>query len=249
LRFAEERGRPCRELVQRITLEAPARVIDLGCGPGNSTAALAARFPEAALSGLDSSPAMIEAARKNAFPAHWSVGDIAGWAGRHGEPLDLIFSNAAFQWVLSHETLIPALMARVAEGGALAFQVPANKQAPAHEAARRLAASARWRGAFPKPAREWDVGPAELYYDLLAPRSARLDLWFTDYIQVMPDAAAIVEWYKGSGLRPYLDPLSEVDQAAFLTGYEALIADAYPERPDGKILFPFRRMFCVAYRD
>ena len=250
LRFAEARTRPCRELAARIALAGPQRIVDLGCGPGNSTEVLAERFPGAALSGIDSSPDMIAQARKSGAHAEWSVGDITGFAAESAPPFDLVFSNAAFQWVLSHETLIPSLMRRVAKGGALAFQVPANREAPPHEAARQLAASARWRAQFPKPAREWDVRPPEVYYDLLAPLSGRVDLWFTDYIQVMPDAAAIVEWYKGSGLRPYLDALpDEAAHADFLADYGALIAAAHPARPDGRVLFPFRRMFCVAYRD
>jgi trans-aconitate 2-methyltransferase len=247
LKFAAERTRPCRELAARID-GTPRRIADLGCGPGNSTSVLAARFPGAALSGIDSSPAMIEAARKSGLNAHWTIGDIAAWAGAAGAPVDLVFSNAAFQWVADHAALLPALMGRLTEGGALAFQVPANPDAPAHEAARRLAGSARWKTCFPMPVREWAVLAPEATYDILAPHAARIDLWLTDYIQVMESAAAIVEWYKGTGLRPYLDALPEDAQPAFLSDYEAAITAAYPARPDGKVLFPFRRLFCIAYR-
>jgi len=249
LQFAEARTRPCRELAERIGLKTPRTIIDLGCGPGNSTQVLAARFPGAALSGLDSSPDMIEAARKTGLRADWAVGDIMGWAAAADAPVDLVFSNAAFQWVLEHGRLLPALMSRVAPGGALGFQMPANPEAPAHEAARQLAAGPLWTVFFRSPVREWDTRPPEIYYDLLAPLAAGIDLWLTDYIQVMPDAAAIVEWYKGTGLRPYLDALpDETTRTAFLAEYQARIEAAYPARADGKVLFPFRRLFCVAYR-
>ncbi len=247
LQFAEERTRPCRELAARIQ-GTPRRIVDLGCGPGNSTAVLAERFAGAALSGVDSSPDMIGKARTRGVAASWAIGDIAEWAFAKGEPFDLVFSNAAFHWVPDHARLLPALMRRVAEGGVLAFQVPANPDAPAHEAARDLVASSRWRAHFEKPVREWAVLGSEAYYDILAPHAARIDLWLTDYTQVMPGAAAIVDWSRGTGLRPYLDALPEADQTAFLADYEALIAGAYPARPDGKVLFPFRRLFCVAYR-
>lgn len=248
LRFAEERTRPCRELAQRIALQAPRRVIDLGCGPGNSTAVLAERYPDAALSGVDSSPAMIETARKSALRADWTIGDITLWPTASPQRYDLIFANAAFQWVSDHDRLLPALMVRLEPGGALAFQMPANPEAPAHEAMRELTATARWRGAFAAPPREWSVLSAEAYYDLLAPHAARIDLWLTDYIQVMDGPDAIVAWYQGTGLRPYLDALpNEPARAGFLADYGALITVAYPSRPDGKVLFPFRRLFAIAY--
>lgn len=245
LRFAEARTRPCRELAARVQIEAPRRIVDLGCGPGNSTAVLAERCPGAALLGLDSSPEMIDAARRSTFAADWAVSDIADFAREGGEGFDLVFANAAFQWVSDHEGLLPRLMTRLVPGGALAFQVPADPKAPAHEAAREL-----WQTRAAPPVREWAILAPEAYYDILARHAARIDLWVTDYLQVMPDAAAIVDWYKGSGLRPYLDALP--DQAArdaFLADYRVLITKAYPGRPDGKVLFPFRRLFCVAYRD
>ena len=248
LRFEAERTRPCAELAQRIALE-PARVIDLGCGPGNSTGALAKRWPKATLTGLDASPAMIEAARKSMVRAEWISADIGAWARAPGEGFDLVFSNAALHWLADHQGLMPVLMRKVAQGGAFAFQVPMNVGAPAHVAARELAASLAWRAQFPVPVREWSVLAPEAYFDLLAPHAKRVDLWTTQYFQVMENVSAILEWYRGSGLRPYLDALPTAPlRARFEADYTALLAKAFPVRPSGQVLFPFERLFAIAYR-
>jgi len=250
LKFAAERTQPARDLVARIALDGPRRVVDLGCGPGNSTALLAARWPAADLVGLDSSMAMINQATHDHPEWRWVVGDIAEWAKEEADQFDLIFSNAAMQWVDDHETVYPALFRRVAPGGALAVQVPANLDAPAHTQMRELASTPAWASQLPHGGvREWYVHEPEFYYDLLAPHAARLDLWVTDYIHVMDGAAGIVEWYKGTGLRPFLDALpNDAERENFLADYTDRIAEAYPAQPDGRVLFPFRRFFLVAYR-
>jgi trans-aconitate 2-methyltransferase len=245
LRFADERTRPCRDLIGRIALEQPRRIVDLGCGPGNSTEALIQRWPEAEFTGLDSSPEMIAAARKAQPDRHWVQGDIATWTA--DEPVDLVFSNAALQWVSDHGWVYPRLIKQVALGGALAVQVPANIHAPAHQLMRELASSKVWQNHFPKRVREWFVHEPSFYYDSLAPQAKRIDLWTTEYQHVMESAKAIVEWYKGTGLRPFLDLLSPADQERFLVEYEALLKAAYPRRADGRVLFPFLRMFLIAY--
>lgn len=247
LKFARERTQPAIDLAARIGLSDPRRIIDLGCGPGNSTAVLARRWPSAALAGLDSSPAMIATARKDHPQVDWVVGDLATWTAP--EPFDLVFSNAALQWVPDHARLLPHLLAQAAPGGALAFQIPGNFDAPAHRLMRELGASSSWRDAFRSPVREWHAEPVEFYYDCLAPRAARVELWFTDYLHVLDGAAGIVEWYRGTGLRPWLEALPDnAAQARFQADYLAGIRAAYPARPDGRVLFPFRRLFVVAYR-
>jgi trans-aconitate 2-methyltransferase len=148
-----------------------------------------------------------------------------------------------------HETLIPHLMTHVGSGGALGFQVPANIDAPAHRLMRELGASPKWLPYFPRAVREWQVEGASAYYDFLAPISARVDLWYTDYLHVLPNAEAIVEWYRGTGLRPWLEALpDETTRADFLRDYLKEITDAFPPQANGRVLFPFRRLFVIAYR-
>ena len=248
LHFAEERTRPCRDLAAAVTLDAPRRVVDLGCGPGNSTAVLAARWPGAEITGLDSSEAMIAAARRDAPQRAWEVGDIAAW--RAEAPFDLVFSNAALQWVPDHEGLYPRLFGQVASGGALAVQVPNNIDAAAHRGIREVAGRREWLARFPPGAiREWHAHTPPFYYDLLAPLAARLDIWETEYLHVLPGAAAIVEWYKGSGLRPFLDALPiEAERERFLGDILQAFTAAFPAQRDGRVLLPFRRLFVIAYK-
>jgi trans-aconitate 2-methyltransferase len=250
LRFNDQRTRPCRELAARIAMAQAKRVIDLGCGPGNSTSVLAERWPGCQLTGLDSSPEMIAAAQK-AYPHQtWRIGDIADWADQDEESYDVVFSNAAFQWVDDHPAIFPKLLARVASGGALAIQMPANFDAPAHCMMRELAASQAWRHRLPSEGiREWHVHDLEVYYDILAPIASAVDFWQTEYIHVMENAAAIVEWYKGTGLRPFLDALAnDHERADFTAQYLDCIKRVYPVRKDGRVMFPFRRMFLIAYQ-
>ncbi len=247
LKFANERTQPSIDLAARIALDAPRRVIDLGCGPGNSTAVVARRWPAAALTGLDNSAAMLAAARKDFPQWSWLEGDLATW--RAGAPFDVVFSNAALQWVPAHSQVFPHLLAQVAPGGALAVQMPANFDAPPHRLMRELGGSAAWKGFFPTPPREWHSHPAEFYHDLLAPLAARVDLWVTDYIHVLAGVDGIVEWYRGTGLRPWLEALADdATRGRFLADYRAALTPYFVPRPDGRVLFPFRRLFLIACR-
>jgi len=247
LRFSSERTQPAIDLVARIGLAAPRRIVDLGCGPGNSTVVLARRWPAAALVGLDSSSSMIAAAQK-AYPAQtWLAADIATWTAP--APFDLVFSNAALQWVPDHARLIPQLFAQVAAGGAFAFQVPANFEAPPHRLMREVGASPAWRAHFQPPPREWHAHAPEFYYDLLAPLASRVELWTTDYVHILDGVDGIVGWYRGTGLRPWLDALpDDSTREHFLADYRSALAPYFPPQPDGKVLFPFKRLFVVAYR-
>lgn len=248
LRFAAERSRPCRDLLVRIEMPRVLRVVDLGSGPGNSTGLLLDRWPEAEITGVDNSVEMIAAARKERPAVRWMVEDIAQWAATTEGKFDVVFSNAALQWVDNHAELLPRLMARVELDGALAFQVPYNFDAAAHRLMREIAASSSWRKWFPEGAvREWHVHDVAFYYDVLAAHARNVDLWETEYIHVMPDAAAIVEWYKGSGMRPFLDAIhSAEDRERFTADYLERIREAFPKRADGRVLFPFRRLFAIA---
>ena len=247
LRFANERTQPAIDLAARVAIESPARVIDLGCGPGNSTAVAARRWPGAAITGLDSSAAMLTAAQKEFPHGNWITGDIATW--RADAPFDIVFSNAALQWVPAHKTHLPRLLEQVAPGGALALQMPANFDAPPHRLMRELAASPNWRTHFATPPREWHVHPPEFYFDVLAPRATRIELWTTDYFHILDSIDGIIEWYRGTGLRPWLDALpDEATRTRFIGAYRARLVPYFPSRADGRVLFPFRRLFVIAYR-
>lgn len=248
LRFADERTRPCRDLEARVDFAAPRRVIDLGCGPGNSTAVLAERWSDADLTGLDSSSEMLATAQRNAPAIRWIAGDIAEWAAGDDGQFDVVFSNAALQWVPDHALLYRRLMDRVARGGALAVQIPARSNSPAQRLIRDMAGSEAWRGRFTAPPADWHAEPPGFYYDVLAGRAERLELWETEYQHVLDGPEAIVDWYRGTGLRPFLNALaSEDDRTRFLAEYLDALRPCYPKQVDGRVLFPFRRLFLIAY--
>lgn len=237
LKFGEQRTRPCRDLAARLPLTTPRSIIDLGCGPGNSTQVLRDRFPDAALTGLDSSPEMIAAARARRPDIEWRTGDIARWA-QDGERYDLVFSNAALQWLGDHATLFPELLARVAAAGVLAIQMPARYGAVQDRILREMA---------PRPVQTWHVHEPAFYYDTLAPVAAGFDLWTTTYYHLMADVEGIVEWYKGTAMRPYLEALgSEDEQQRFIREYTDRLRPHFPAQPDGTVLFPFQRLFLIA---
>jgi len=244
-RFEDERTRPVRDLVAAIPRDGARIAVDLGCGPGNSTEALAARYPMAAISGLDSSADMIRAARERLPGIAFELADIAGW--RAPEPMDVVLANASLQWLPDHAMLYPRLVAQLAVGGCLAVQTPDNLAEPAHRIAREVAAQEPWSGKLAQVAHP-DRHPAEWYYALLKPLCARVDVWRTTYFHPLPDRDAIVEWFQASALRPYLAPLDAEEKQAFLADYRRGIAAAYPALPDGTTLLPFPRLFLVATR-
>ncbi len=250
LKFADERTRPCRDLAARIGTDPVRRAIDLGCGPGNSTKILAERWPDAEITGLDSSADMIAAARKTMPECNWITEEIGQWAATEDRAFDVVFSNAALQWLPDHAELFPRLLERVTPGGALAVQMPGNYDAPPHELMRTMAASATWRHSFTAGrVKEWHAHDLDYYYDALAPVAARVDIWATEYLHVMAGAEAIVEWYKGTGMRPFLEALdSEAERQRFLAEYLERLRKIYEPRLDGRVLFPFRRIFLIAYK-
>ncbi|QUT06283.1 trans-aconitate 2-methyltransferase [Sphingobium phenoxybenzoativorans] len=247
-KFEAERNRPVHDLIAQIPQGEIARAADIGCGPGNSTELLKARFPGARISGMDSSAAMIEAARARLPDVDFAVADIAAWADPG--PYDVILANAALQWVPDHATLLPALMAKLSPGGALAVQMPDNLGEPAHRLMEKVGADGPWAAklAGANTARSERHDPA-WYYRTLKPLSARVDVWRTVYHHPLAGgAAAVVEWFEGTGLRPWLDPLDEGERAGFLARYTEAVAGAYPALEDGTVLLPFPRQFFVAVR-
>jgi trans-aconitate 2-methyltransferase len=246
-KFEAERNRPIHDLIAQIPNRVVATAIDIGCGPGNSTEFLARRYPDATITGMDSSPDMIEAARKRLPDISFTVEDIAAWALQPGT-YDVIFANAALQWVPDHERLIPALLARLSPGGTLAVQMPDNLAQPAHVLMREIAADGPWAAKLADASNKRAIRhDAAWYYALLRDHAAHVDVWMTTFHHALPGgAASIVEWFKGTGLRPFIQPLDDDERAAFLARYEKALASAYTIFPDGTALLPFPRLFFVA---
>jgi trans-aconitate 2-methyltransferase len=247
LRFEDERTRPPRDLLAQVPLTAARRAVDLGCGPGNSTELLIERYPQAKVIGLDSSPDMLRQARERLPECAFIQADIATWVPE--SPPDLLFGNAVFQWVPDHPAVLRRLVECLPQGGVLAVQMPDNTREPALALMSEVAGKGPWAGkaALDEAARA-DLPAAESYYDLLKPLCARVDIWHTIYNHVMAGPEAIVEWFKGSGLRPFLDALDPPVREDFLRAYLAQITQHYARRHDGRVLLKFPRLFIVATR-
>ncbi|PTT29427.1 trans-aconitate 2-methyltransferase [Pseudomonas sp. HMWF021] len=246
--FEDERTRPARDLLAAIPTAQARAVIDIGCGPGNSTELLVQRFEQARVSGIDSSPDMIDAARKRLPQLQFDVADIDTWADQG--PFDVIFANAVLQWVPDHATLLPALVGKLSSGGSLAIQMPDNLDEPSHRLMREIAANGPWAAKLQGAAgQRTDMASADQYFSMLRPHCSRVDVWRTTYHhQLAGGASGVVEWFKGSGLIPFLTPLTEDERAQYLQQYLAAVAEAYPALPDGSVLLPFPRLFIVATR-
>ena len=245
-RFEAERTRPAADLLARVPPDARRSIVDLGCGPGNSTALLAERHPKAAIVGLDSSPNMLAAARARLPRADFRQGDIAEWSD---PSVELVFANAALQWVPDHIGVMRRLAAEMPARGCLAVQMPDNEDEPSHALMREIAATARFRDklADAAAARERIGGFAE-YDDALSASCEEVDVWRTTYVHRLAGPDAIVAWLESTGLRPFLNPLDADERADFLALYRAAIARAYPSHAGGGALLPFPRLFIVATR-
>lgn len=245
--FEDERTRPVRDLLAALPTQNVHLAADLGCGPGNSTEALVHRFPGARVIGLDNSSDMVASARKRLPDLIFEETDIGAW--NPSEAFDIILANASLQWLPDHARLYPHLINTLAPGGLLAVQTPDNLEEPAHRLMREVAADGPWARTLGKSSPLPPRHPADWYYQMLRPLCARLDIWRTTYFHPLAGgAAAVVEWFKGSALRPYLAQLDPATQAAFLERYQAAIAQAYTTLPDGTVLLPFPRLFVVAGR-
>jgi trans-aconitate 2-methyltransferase len=247
LRFEDDRTRPSRDLLAQVPLTEPRLVIDLGCGPGNSTELLVERYPHAEVIGLDSSPNMLRQARERLPKCIFIEADIATWCPEI--PPDLLFANAVFQWMPNHPAVLRRLLEGLPEGGVLAVQMPDNTREPALALMSEVAGKGPWaaNAVFHDAARA-DLAPPETYYDLLKPVCTRVDLWHVVYNHVMAGPEAIVEWFEGSGLRPFLDAVDPAMPEDFLKAYLAQITRHYPRRNDGRVLLKFPRFFIVATR-
>jgi len=247
VKFEDERTRPVRDLLAAVPTRAASRAVDLGCGPGNSTELLAARYPAAETSGIDSSEDMIAAARKRLPQLRFEVADISTWTAP--APADVILANAALQWVPDHANLLPHLVAQLAAGGSLAVQMPDNLAEPSHVLMSEVAKTGPWSEKLAAVAGERSqIGSPSWHYGLLRPLCSRVDVWRTTFHHPLPGIEGVVEWFKGSALRPFLSPLDQSEQAAFLDHYRTCLSNAYDLQPDGTVLLPFPRLFVVATR-
>jgi trans-aconitate 2-methyltransferase len=255
LKFADERLRPGFDLLAQIDDLPDGPLFDLGCGPGAHARAIVARWPDRPVTGVDNSAAMLSEAAKDPSPADWVNADIARWQA--DAPAALIYSNATLQWLTGHARLFPRLFAMLAAGGILAVQMPRNFDNPSQTLLRETAARGPWAAPLaplfdpdcptPSMLRPDPVAPPDFYYDLLAPRAkGGIDLWETEYVHQLRGDNAVLEWMRGTTLRPVLDVLNDQLRTAFLDAYAQRLAAVFPRREDGKTLLKFRRLFLVA---
>ncbi len=245
LKFADERTRAARDLLAQVPLKDPALVYDLGCGPGNSTELLVAAYPKARIIGLDSSPEMLAKARTVLPQVTFEEGDLSVWHPK--EQADLLYSNATFQWVPNHLDVLKKLLEGMKPEAVLAVQMPDNRREPSHVAMEQAADGAHYASKLTGKARGDMPKPAD-YYSALKPLCEKLDIFHITYNFPLAGTAAVVEWVKGTGLRPFLEPLNADEQKDYLARYQALMANAYPEQADGMVLLRFPRLFIVAVK-
>jgi trans-aconitate 2-methyltransferase len=247
LKFEDHRTRPAIDLLSRVATLSPDMIMDIGCGPGNSTELLVDRFPSATVRGMDSSAKMIEAARKRLPSCHFEIGDVSNWESNVVQ--DVLFANAVLQWIPNHDSLFPRLVSLLKLGGTLAIQMPDNLNEHTHVSMRTAAADQRWsarlKGADGE--RTSILSPSQ-YWSILKPHASSIDIWRTTYVHPLHGLDGIIEWFKGSGLLPYLSRLDATEQMEYLSKYRELLAQNYSVMDDGTVLLPFPRLFIIARR-
>jgi len=251
MKFAGQRGRPAADLVAQIALDHPRRIIDLGCGTGNSTDQLRQRWPDADLTGLDSSPDMLAQARANHPDWNWVEAKAEDWEPQQKEQYDLIFSNACLHWIGDHGHLFPRLFSYVAPGGAFAVQMPNSYHLPAHTVMHDVASDPRapWSELLAGVTETYSVRPIAFYYDTLRKQASRLNIWQTEYLQIMDGPEAVLEWVTSTAMRRFTEPLpNDKMRKEFRNHVLERIQLMYPPNDQGKSLFPYFRLFVIAYR-
>jgi trans-aconitate 2-methyltransferase len=247
LKFEDERTRPALDLLAQVPLATNGAVYDLGCGPGNSTELLVERFAGATVIGLDSDDTMLATAKKR-LPGHeFRKADLAGWVPP--QPAALLYANAVFQWVPDHLSVLERLMDHLAPGGVLAVQMPDNLTEPSHALMEETGQDGAWAPTFAGgKIRRAPLPEPGAYFDRLGPKASRVDVWRTHYHHPLKDAAAIVDWVKSTGLRPYLEAAGPDHAPNFAAAYLARLEKAYPAMADGRVLLRFPRLFVVAVK-
>jgi trans-aconitate 2-methyltransferase len=248
LAFAGYRARPAADFLPRISIPARGVLYDLGCGPGNVTAKLKAKWPDRDVVGVDSSPAMLDAARAaHAAPGlAFQTGDIARWSPPQSAAL--VFSNAALHWVGNHETLFPHLISTLMPSGTLAVQMPTGQEAPYQTCIEEVAARPQWRDKLAGAYQQTMPLAPHIYYDLLAPLAEEIDIWHTEYHHVLQGEDPVTAWVAGTALVPYTSLLTQREAQEFTAAYAAAVRPFYPPQADGRTLFIMRRLFILARR-
>ncbi len=248
LKFKKERTQPAIDLVNRISSKDSKRIIDIGCGPGNSTKVLADAFPDSYIVGIDNSENMIATATANYPSLDFKLCNINTDLATLGHDFDIVFSNACIQWVPNHRKLLRDLMDLLKEDGILAIQVPMNYNMPIHKTIREISRSQTWEGYFPNPQIFHTLSHSE-YFDILSEISQNISIWETIYYHIMETHNDILEWYRGTGLRPYLNVLTEDKKSEFESTIMADVVSSYPMQKNGEIIFRFPRLFFIATRN
>ena len=247
-KFIKERTQPAIDLANKINIKSPQKILDLGCGTGNSSQVLKDRFPFAEIIGVDNSQTMIEQAEKEHSGIKFMLADISGDISSLGSDYDIVFSNACIQWIPDHKSLIPKLMGLLKTGGVLAVQAPMQSEHPVQQLIHKLAFSDKWSRKIKNP-RPINTLTQDRYFDILSELTSDFSIWKTVYGHRMPSHQSIVEWYKGTGLRPYLAQLEEEDAANFEAELLKMVCQTYSVHSNGEILFKFPRIFFTAVKE
>lgn len=244
LKFKAQRTQPAIDLAARLE-GAPREIIDLGCGPGNSTRVLKNRFPNAHIIGADSSENMIAKAREDNPDLEFMLLDLNDDLSAHYDGYDVVFSNACFQWLPDHRELLPRVFGLLKQGGALAVQIPMNFDEPIHKIIGDISESEKWSEKFPEKRIFGTLSQSE-YFDILSELTDDFEIWQTTYCHRMPSIESIIEWYRSTGLRTYLAALSDEDGAEFIADITAELEREYPKQKNGEAIFRFPRFFFIA---
>ena len=247
LKFRNERTQPSVDLISKINIGfQPKSILDIGCGPGNSSQALLQRWPDAKLTGVDNSEKMIEKA-KNSYPDNtWIIADASKYTS--SDKFDIVFSNATIQWIPHHETLFKKLYGFVNQSGVLAISVPRFDEMLISKIIQKIANKEKWKNATKGCAEAFTRYDYKFYYDLISTSYQTIELWQTDYIHALESQSAIVEWTSSTGMKPYLDRLTDQEKLQFEDEVLSEIKIDYPVQTNGKVLFLFKRLFMIGYK-
>lgn len=247
LKFERERTQPAIDLINRMNIKNAGKIADIGCGPGNSSEILKKAYPKAHVIGADNSGNMLTAAKKRCPDIDFILCDVSKSLYKLGGGFDAVFSNACLQWVPEHRKILAELFSIMKRGGVLAVQVPYNFNEPIHKIINATAALPKWKKYFTSPRIFYTLRPEE-YYDILSANAFEVHMWETTYYHILPSQRSILEWYRSTGMKPYLDALPGAMKTVFENDVMEKVKIAYPLQKDGKVLFKFPRLFFTAVK-